>query len=46
MNILITGATGFLGRSLVKSLTEDGHDIKIITRNISKASNTLEDDFN
>ena len=41
MNVLITGATGFLGRSLVKSLTKDGHSIKIITRNISKASSIL-----
>ena len=46
MDVSITGATGFLGRSLVKSLANDGHSIKIITRNISKASNTLGDDFN
>ena len=46
MDVSITGATGFLGRSLVKSLAKDGHSIKIITRNISKASNTLGDDFN
>ena len=45
MNILITGATGFLGKSLVKSLVKDGHSIKIITRNISKASKILGDDF-
>lgn len=45
MDVSITGATGFLGQSLVKSLAKDGHSIKIITRNISKASNILGDDF-
>ena len=45
MNLLITGATGFLGRVLVKSLNKDGHSIKIITRNINNASNLLGSDF-
>ncbi len=30
MNIFITGATGFLGKSIVKSLIEKGHDISIL----------------
>lgn len=32
MNILIAGGSGFLGRSLAQSLTEDGHEVRILTR--------------
>ncbi|MEM8901357.1 MAG: NAD-dependent epimerase/dehydratase family protein [Bacteroidota bacterium] len=31
--ILVTGASGFLGSSMVESLLEDGHDIRVIIRN-------------
>lgn len=32
MNILITGATGLIGKSLVEKLQERGHYVKILTR--------------
>lgn len=32
MNILITGGTGFIGGHLVKSFTDDGHQVTILTR--------------
>jgi len=31
MKILITGASGFIGRALVKSLSEDGHELFLLT---------------
>ena len=33
MNILITGATGFVGKNLCSKLIHEGHNIKILTRN-------------
>ncbi|WP_350432964.1 TIGR01777 family oxidoreductase [Shewanella sp. H8] len=39
MKILITGATGFVGKQLVKSLTD--HQLVILTRNVSDAKNIL-----
>ncbi|QDP84256.1 TIGR01777 family protein [Chryseobacterium sp. SNU WT5] len=41
MNILITGGTGLVGKSLVKKLTEIGHIVRILTRNPSQNSNEL-----
>lgn len=32
MNILITGGTGLIGKSLVKKLKEQNHNVKILTR--------------
>ena len=32
MNILITGGTGLIGKSLVKKLKEKNHNVKILTR--------------
>lgn len=37
MKILITGGTGFLGKPLAKLLTENGHEIYIVTRNQKSA---------
>ncbi len=41
MNITITGATGFVGKSLVKRLLSEGHEIKVLSRNASRASLSL-----
>lgn len=35
MNILLTGATGFLGRNLLARLVEDGHKVIILVRHSS-----------
>lgn len=32
MNITVTGATGFIGRYLVKSLAADGHSVRALSR--------------
>jgi uncharacterized protein (TIGR01777 family) len=32
MNITVTGATGFIGRYLVKSLANDGHSVRALSR--------------
>ena len=39
MKILITGATGFVGKQLVKSLA--AHQLIILTRNVNDAKNIL-----
>lgn len=36
MNILLSGGTGFAGKSITKLLTEKGHDVFILTRNPDK----------
>ncbi|NBQ70933.1 MAG: NAD-dependent epimerase/dehydratase family protein, partial [Nitrosomonadaceae bacterium] len=41
MNILITGATGFIGQNLVQRLQQDQHTITVLSRNSSKASELL-----
>lgn len=41
MNILITGATGFIGQHLVQRLQQDQHTITVLSRNSSKASELL-----
>lgn len=41
MNILITGATGFVGKQLGKALVRRGHQITVITRNEKHAKLNL-----
>lgn len=33
MNLLVTGATGFIGKRLVSGLRKDGHDLRILSKN-------------
>ncbi len=37
MKVVVTGGTGFLGRSLVAALLEKGHDVDVVTRDPAKA---------
>lgn len=39
MKILITGGTGFIGSHLVRSLTEDQHEVAILSRSKRQSSN-------
>jgi uncharacterized protein (TIGR01777 family) len=41
MNILVTGATGFIGRHLTASLTVAGHDVYGLTRDPERAHATM-----
>lgn len=41
MNILITGATGFIGRHLIRRLKQDHHTIKVLSRDGMRASQKL-----
>lgn len=42
MNILITGATGFIGQHLVQRLQQNQHTITVLSRNSSKAREMLD----
>lgn len=37
MRALITGATGFVGRSLVEDLLDRGHDVRVLAPDVRKA---------
>ncbi len=41
MRVLITGGTGFLGRSLCARLAQDGHGVTLVTRSIGSVDETL-----
>lgn len=41
MKILVSGATGYVGRHLVRRLTDEGHDVSVISRNRIKAQKIL-----
>lgn len=41
MRILITGATGFIGRSLCRALAESGHELLAVSRSPEKARDVL-----
>jgi len=42
MNILITGASGFIGEYLIRELLEKGYKIKALTRNTKVSNNKIE----
>ncbi len=41
MKVLVTGATGLIGRHLVRRLIDGGHEVVTLTRNLDDASVTL-----
>lgn len=41
MRVLVSGATGFLGRHLIQELLSDGYRISVVTRNPGNAAKTL-----
>lgn len=41
MNILLTGATGFVGSHLVRALIQDGHSLTLLTRTARQGSRNL-----
>lgn len=43
MNILITGGTGYIGEHLVAKLLKDENKIRLLVRNITKATNLFKD---
>jgi uncharacterized protein (TIGR01777 family) len=43
--VLITGATGFIGRRLVEALTAAGHDVTVLTRDPARAATVLRPPF-
>ncbi len=43
LNILVTGATGFIGRPLVEELSSSGHSIRCLVRNRTEAEKLLSD---
>ncbi len=42
MKVLITGATGFVGKYVLKELAERGHEIVVVSRNIEKAKTRID----
>ena len=40
LNVVVTGGTGLLGRSVVQRLVESGHQVRILSRDPSRASVT------
>lgn len=42
MKILVTGATGFIGKNLVKALTEKGHEVVCVVRKTSRTDHLKE----
>lgn len=41
MKVVVTGATGFVGRVVVKQLLEAGDEVIVLTRNVARAAITL-----
>ncbi len=41
MKVLVTGATGFVGKVLVRQLLDSGNEVVVLTRNIAKAAISL-----
>ena len=41
MRVLITGATGFIGKYVVSNLLDRGHDVVVLTRDLPQAKQIL-----
>lgn len=41
MKVLVTGATGFVGKVVVRQLLEANHEVVVLTRNVAKAAISL-----
>lgn len=46
MKILVTGATGFVGKTLIRSLLKDGHEVTILSRSIARAKKVMPREVN
>ena len=44
MRVLVIGATGFIGQHLCQALSDQGHEIRALTRNAARASELLQID--
>jgi UDP-glucose 4-epimerase len=42
MKLLVTGATGFIGQYLVKKLTQEGHTVRCLVRDLRQAEKLLD----
>lgn len=41
MQVVVTGGTGFIGRSLVERLVRSGHQVTVLTRDVNRAARRL-----
>ena len=46
MKIIVAGGTGFLGKKIVSSLADKGHNVCVLTRNLHKHKNTFTNNVN
>lgn len=46
MNILVTGASGFIGTNFIPKLIENNHNVTLLVRNIEKAKRKFQDKVN
>ena len=46
MKIIVAGGTGFLGKKIVSSLANKGHNVCVLTRNLHKHKNTFSNNVN